>query len=166
MAAELFKTGSVAPEEIDRVGCVVGPGSFMGVRVGVSFAKGFALAYGLASYPVTSFDAIACSTLSPVDAVVIDARREQVYVQLMDGSSTPQLMSQEEARRALSHLPCSRLAGSGVPVLFGEDGILNRPTMAGLARAAGKAIAGPLAPLYLRPPDARPSSRGQSSHAP
>lgn len=164
MAAELFSKETVQPDRIERIGCVIGPGSFMGVRVGLSFAKGFALAYGLPTYPVTSFDAIACSAPSPVEAVIIDARRDQVYVQVMDGASPPQLLSQEDARAALSHLPCSSLAGTGVPVLFGEDGVAERATAPGLARATQRASTAPLSPLYLRPPDARRSFAPHSSH--
>lgn len=70
---------------LDGLVCGVGPGSFAGVRIGVSFAKGVALAHELPVLGVSSLQLLAEAALSapgcdPV-LVSIDARMGEVYFQ-------------------------------------------------------------------------------------
>ena len=46
----------VAPDELDGIAAVVGPGSFTGIRIGVSFANAFAFALSLPRFTLSSFD--------------------------------------------------------------------------------------------------------------
>jgi tRNA threonylcarbamoyladenosine biosynthesis protein TsaB len=55
LAEGLFKDAALGPEDLEAVACMRGPGSFTGLRVGFSAAKGMALALGI---PL-----IACPTL-------------------------------------------------------------------------------------------------------
>jgi tRNA threonylcarbamoyladenosine biosynthesis protein TsaB len=58
-----------------------GPGSFTGIRIGISMIKGLALAMGKPCAGVSSLDGIAfrfCHTAWPV-CVMMDARRGEVY---------------------------------------------------------------------------------------
>lgn len=47
------------PDEIEALALSVGPGSFTGIRIGISFAIGFSLATGVPIVPVSTLDAIA-----------------------------------------------------------------------------------------------------------
>ena len=56
---EALKKADLRLEECDFFAAVVGAGSFTGIRIGISVAKGFCLAYGKPALPVTSFDVAA-----------------------------------------------------------------------------------------------------------
>ena len=55
----LLAMAGVAPAELDAIATVVGPGSFTGLRVGISTAQGLALGAALPCLGVTAFDALA-----------------------------------------------------------------------------------------------------------
>ena len=67
--------------ELDGIAVAVGPGSFTGLRIGVSTAKGLGLALGLPIAPVPTLDALASGL--PFAAIpvvpVLDARKGEVY---------------------------------------------------------------------------------------
>ena len=67
--------------EIDLLVCGLGPGSFTGLRIGLSAAKGLVLGLKKKMAGVSSLDAIAEGVSMPSGklAVVLDARREQLY---------------------------------------------------------------------------------------
>ncbi len=67
---------------LDGLGVVVGPGSFSGIRVGMSFVKGLALALKKPVAGISSLEILARQVLEDGEcgAAVIDARRGQVYV--------------------------------------------------------------------------------------
>lgn len=70
------------PKNLDGLGVAVGPGSFSGIRVGMSFVKGLSLALGTPVAGVSSLEILARQILAEGEsgAAVIDARRGQVYV--------------------------------------------------------------------------------------
>jgi tRNA threonylcarbamoyladenosine biosynthesis protein TsaB len=57
LVAEACEDAAVNLHDFDRFGVVTGPGSFTGVRVGVSFARGLALATGKSCLGITSLEA-------------------------------------------------------------------------------------------------------------
>lgn len=74
------------PSQIEQVHVSVGPGSFTGTRIGVTFAKSLALASGAQVVAVPSFEALAANALSlpepPANLVVLmDARQGQVFAE-------------------------------------------------------------------------------------
>jgi tRNA threonylcarbamoyladenosine biosynthesis protein TsaB len=56
---ELMRAAGVGFADLDRIAVIVGPGSFTGVRVGVAFARGLALALDKPAVGVSSLEAIA-----------------------------------------------------------------------------------------------------------
>ncbi len=72
---------ALKPTELDLIACTLGPGSFTGLRIGISTAKGLSLGLGLPWVGVPSLDCMAWghdSMPGPV-APIMDARRGRVY---------------------------------------------------------------------------------------
>ncbi len=74
----------ITPQDLDIIGVSSGPGTFTGLRVGISTAKGLAFAGGAVLKGVSSLDVLArqvagrCSYICPV----LDAKKKQVYTAL------------------------------------------------------------------------------------
>ncbi|MBO4563338.1 MAG: tRNA (adenosine(37)-N6)-threonylcarbamoyltransferase complex dimerization subunit type 1 TsaB [Clostridia bacterium] len=78
-----LKDAAAAPSELDLIAVDIGPGSFTGVRIGVSCANAMAFALGIKVVPVCSLAAI--RNLVPEDSVVcslIDCRNGNCYAAL------------------------------------------------------------------------------------
>ena len=74
--------------DLAGIGVAIGPGSFTGLRIGLSYAKGLVAASGMALVGVPSLDAIALCTpataLGPGVQVcaILDARKGEIYTAL------------------------------------------------------------------------------------
>jgi len=80
----LFKTASIKPVELDSIAVSEGPGSFTGLRIGFSAAKGIAYGANLPILPVPTYEAFALqlsSVLKENDEFIISNRvnKEEVY---------------------------------------------------------------------------------------
>ncbi|WP_337188481.1 tRNA (adenosine(37)-N6)-threonylcarbamoyltransferase complex dimerization subunit type 1 TsaB [Phenylobacterium sp.] len=151
--------------DLDLVGATVGPGSFTGLRVGVAFAKGLASALGRPAAGVGALEALAAEAEGMV-AAAIDARRDQLYLQVFDGGEAlmaPDVLPVGTAVARLAELAQGRsltLVGSGAPLLASAAPGAAVLTSAGcdarlVARLAARRSPAPLRPLYLRAPDAK-----------
>lgn len=161
---ELVREAGIALSEVDRIGVTRGPGSFTGLRVGLSFAKGLGFALGRPVAALGTLEALAAGPAG-VTAAVIDARRSQVYVQAFrDGEALtpPEALSVEDAIELLRPLRPVRLVGSGSDLLshaFPDAqsipaASVDPVALASLTAAAPEPLA-PVEPLYLRAPDAK-----------
>ncbi|MDD3048757.1 MAG: tRNA (adenosine(37)-N6)-threonylcarbamoyltransferase complex dimerization subunit type 1 TsaB [Bacilli bacterium] len=81
----IFNEAKIEPIDINKLFVINGPGSFTGVRIGVTIIKTFAWSLNKPVIPISSLKAYAIS-LSDYDyyVSVIDARRESVYVGIYD----------------------------------------------------------------------------------
>ncbi|MDQ2949999.1 MAG: tRNA (adenosine(37)-N6)-threonylcarbamoyltransferase complex dimerization subunit type 1 TsaB, partial [Acidobacteriota bacterium] len=73
-------------EQIDCFAGASGPGSFTGVRVGLAAIKGLAEAMGRPAVGVSNLRALAYYGTAPFRAVMLDARRGEVYAALYDSN--------------------------------------------------------------------------------
>lgn len=143
----------------------VGPGSFTGLRVGIAFAKGLALALDKPTAGIGTLEALAAEADGLVFAA-IDARRGQLYLQgFEDGRAlmAPDALAAETAAARIAELSNGRaftLVGSGAPLLADFAPAARVVEAEGcdavkVARLAAGRAPGPLKPLYLRAPDAK-----------
>ena len=80
--AKLFQEASLEPEDIDKIIVVSGPGSFTGIRIGMTFAKIFAWSLKKDITTITSLDAMALVDTDKLVVPIIDARRGFVYASI------------------------------------------------------------------------------------
>ena len=83
---EMFDKNNVKIDDIEKIIVVNGPGSFTGIRIGLSIAKVFAWAKKIPIIPISSLEAMAFSDTTDANYIVpmIDARREFVYSSIYD----------------------------------------------------------------------------------
>lgn len=170
MAREAMTAAGLAFSDLDRIGVTIGPGSFTGLRIGLAFAKGLALALDRPCIGVGSLEALAESADEMGAMVaVIDAGRGNVYLQQFDdgrAASGPDVMALEiaAARMLKAHnLGEVTLVGPTASLLTSISGVARRivlvsPDPATVAALAARAPITPPRPLYLRPPDAKPKA--------
>lgn len=75
---EAFKKSSITPKEIDKIFVVNGPGSFTGIRVGLTVAKVMGYSFNIPVIPVSSLEFM-CSGFDFNVMGLIDARRGYVF---------------------------------------------------------------------------------------
>ncbi len=175
LIARVMDQAKIEFPELDRIVVTVGPGSFTGLRVGISAARAIALASSKPAVGVTTLAAFAAPHIAGDDstavAAVIDARHDHVYLQVFGrGGRTlvpPRIVSLAEAVRAASSAP-TRIVGSAANLLAAawpageaKPKLIEEhpaPDIAWVARlgVAAMEAQGPPKPLYLRLPDAQP----------
>lgn len=76
-----LSNAGILPNQLDYIACVVGPGSFTGVRIGVSVAKGMAHGISYKCIPLNALEALAenCKTENTLICPAYDARSNQLY---------------------------------------------------------------------------------------
>ena len=86
---EVFEKAGLSFADLDAVAVSQGPGSYTGLRIGVSTAKGIAYALEIPLIGINTLQAMAASqSVAPGDYVVavLDARRKEVYTQTFGDS--------------------------------------------------------------------------------
>ena len=86
MIENTMALAGVSIGDVDLIAVSAGPGSFTGLRIGVSIAKGLAWAGDIRCAGVSTLEAMACgiSFLDSSVCSVMDARRKQVYNAMFD----------------------------------------------------------------------------------
>jgi tRNA threonylcarbamoyladenosine biosynthesis protein TsaB len=86
LCAAALRAVSIAPADLAGIACGGGPGSFTGLRVGLSTVKGLALPTGVPLYVVSSLQALALDVIAARDGTAVtavpclDAGKGEVYV--------------------------------------------------------------------------------------
>lgn len=90
----LMETG-LDLKAIDVFACTIGPGSFTGIRIGVSTVKGLALALDRPVVGLSALEVLAMNAMGAQRNIcpMIDARREQVYAGLYADNGSDSLTS-------------------------------------------------------------------------
>jgi tRNA threonylcarbamoyladenosine biosynthesis protein TsaB len=180
LIARVIKRADMAPYDVDRVVVTTGPGSFTGLRVGISAARGIALAANKPAVGISTLLAYAAPHLAEAETVpvvvAIDARHQHVYLQVFAPGGrtliTARLAPLSEAIRAAAEAPARIIgsaaqtvahgvpAGGAVPLVVDTRGA---PDIAWVARmgAAVPYDQSPPKPQYLRAPDAQPQNAAQ-----
>jgi tRNA threonylcarbamoyladenosine biosynthesis protein TsaB len=176
LIARVMKEAGIAFTSLDRLAVTTGPGSFTGLRVGLSAARGIALAANKPAVGVTTLAAYAAPIISesgehPVISA-IDARHDQVYYQAVSGNGSPLIGPRigpvEEALGA-SRFGAPHLVGNAArmladrwppdtppPVKVDTQAAPDIAWVAWLGAAVSPNTA-PARPFYLRAPDAKPA---------
>ena len=181
----MLKNTGLTVQDCDAVAVAAGPGSFTGIRIGVSAAKGLAFAADKPCAAVSTLEAMA-RNVAHVEGLIIcamDARRNQVYNALFrsDGTGAPLRLTEDRAI-SLPDLAEEVAAMEGPRIVLGDGASLCLKALedqniscrlappqlimqnaVSVALCAGEAalrggLIDPqsLAPVYLRPPQALP----------
>ncbi len=80
MCDSAFKSAEITPSDVDLFAVTSGPGSYTGLRIGVSLIKGLALAQNTPCAGVSTLETLAEAYMSDaLIATVLDARRDNVF---------------------------------------------------------------------------------------
>jgi tRNA threonylcarbamoyladenosine biosynthesis protein TsaB len=176
LIARVMKKAALAFKQLDRIAVTVGPGSFTGLRVGISAARAIALASGKPAVGVSTLAAYAAPCIAQDDTVpvvaAIDARHDHVYLQVFGSGgrtlTAPCIVGVRDAAQAASEN--ARLVGSAAQLVAAAWPAGKKPPatieprpapdVAWAARlgAAATENNAPPRPLYLRAPDAQPQA--------
>lgn len=82
---EMFQKNNLSPKDVDKIIVVNGPGSFTGVRIGITISKVYAWSSNIPITTITSLEAMALSSNNnKVHVPIINARRGYVYTAIYD----------------------------------------------------------------------------------
>ena len=183
MVEAMLKNAGVAARDCDAVAVAAGPGSFTGIRIGVSAAKGLAFGLEKPCAAVSTLEAMA-QNVAHMEALAVcamDARRGQIYNALFtarDGRLTRRTPDRAIALPDLAEelrgesLPlvivgdgaalCERaLREAGIPCRLAPAHLVMQSAVSvalcgeEMARAGKLVSAQELLPVYLRPPQAQ-----------
>jgi tRNA threonylcarbamoyl adenosine modification protein YeaZ len=168
------REAGIALADLDGIAATIGPGSFTGIRTALAAARALGLALKIPVWGVTTTETLAAAARqnlpgSHAVTAVIDARRDEVYIQSFAAGTgaplhEPRLLNLADAPAILPGGP-TMLVGSGGVLLMAaaqrDDLQLSRaaadpdPVLAARLAAGRPRPAAPPAPLYIRPPDAK-----------
>lgn len=83
---EVLNRNNISPEDVDQIICARGPGSFTGLRIGVTISKIFAYFLNVKLCSVSTLDVMAISTKGEIIVPLIEARRGFVYGAIYDNN--------------------------------------------------------------------------------
>jgi tRNA threonylcarbamoyl adenosine modification protein YeaZ len=102
MTQNVLAKAGISMDCIDSISTTIGPGTFMGVRIALSFAKGLSVANKIPIIGVSTLDAIAGNMFISIKnntlyfketdrniVSLMDARKNQVYIKCFDKKFTP-----------------------------------------------------------------------------
>ena len=182
MVESMLKCAGVKVSDLDAAAVTVGPGSFTGLRIGVSTVKGMCYGAGKKCVGISSLEAIAYNFTGTDGTIVccMDARCGQVYGALFEVGGGRVTRLTEDAALPAEEMACLCrkqkkqifLVGDGAQMCYNKTEFkaftpflleepLRQQHASGVAKAAAAAFArgqavtaAELLPLYLRLPQA------------
>jgi len=123
MAEDMLKNAELSIKDVDMIAVAHGPGSFTGIRIGVSTVKGLAWAADKPCVGVSTLEAMAWHGLSAGGYIcpVMDARRSQVYNAIFKIEDGRPVRVTEDRPIALSEL-ADEVRALNAPVFLVGDG--------------------------------------------
>lgn len=116
---EALEQAGMTADECEFFAAVVGAGSFTGIRIGISAAKGFCLAYGKPALPVTSFELSAYNAIGREEKTlcIVNALHDAYYVCGFDQNGgqiyAPAYLTEAEVLSLVAEGYCLRALGEG-----------------------------------------------------
>ncbi len=161
LAAEALDQAGIRPRQLTHLGVTLGPGSFTGLRVGLSFAKGLAVGLNLPLQGIGTLEALGHhpELLGKRRVAVIDGGRGQIYVQAFDGDT---IGEPHGVTAGGFDIDTDIVTGPGAHLLSGRIDVFEQgwPVPEALAALTVKGGHDDLTPLYMRAADAVASTRG------
>ncbi len=123
MAEDMLRNAGLSLGDVELLAVAQGPGSFTGIRIGVSMVKGLAWAGDKPCVGVSTLEAMAWHGLAAGGYVcpVMDARRAQVYNALFEIRGGRPVRLSDDRPKALSEL-ADEVRALGAPVFLVGDG--------------------------------------------
>ncbi len=173
LCQELLSEHHLTVTDIDRFGVATGPGSFTGLRVGLAFVRGLALASGKKAYGFDHFKVTAHAIKQPHPVLIIrESKRADLFCAWLnkdglnpDGSLSDYFL--DTAQSLLDTLPQDKpfaIAGNGAAQLTALDNTLTAKlidvsdaafiqSLAQCVETSNNTDTAPPQPLYLRDAD-------------
>lgn len=169
LTAEVLSEHKLQVSDIDRFGIATGPGSFTGLRVGLAFVRGLALASGKKAYGFDHFSIIAHALTGHKHPTLIirESKREDLFCAWMGSDGTLSDYFLSPAREIIETLPHDKafsITGNGAVhlvtlkpelknnlVIVADSDFMKSFTQ--LIEAATTAPSAPPQPMYLRDAD-------------
>jgi tRNA threonylcarbamoyladenosine biosynthesis protein TsaB len=176
MIDKVMKDAFLSYGSLDHIAVTKGPGSFTGIRVGLSAAQGLLMSTKASPLVFSNFELwnyrakMQMGSRLDASVVVINAYSGQVYIQIFECSSNmndPALINVEDLKGTVGHLSDKVVAFLGTGITNLEDPFFQRPNFFFLPRytsakflgqlacdtiGLGKIHSTDLAPLYMKPP--------------
>lgn len=94
---EMLKVKNISIDDINLIIAVNGPGSFTGIRIGLTIAKTLAFSKNIPIITISSLEAMAYSSDGDYDYIVpaIDARRDYLYASIYDTNNNNFIMNEK-----------------------------------------------------------------------
>ena len=192
MVEAAFAATGLTVQDMDRIAVVTGPGSFTGVRIGVSTAKGLAHGAGKPCVAVDALETMAAGVgeFNGIICPIQDARAGQVYgAAFSSGETRPERLMEDIPLKVEEYVAAIQskadrflFLGDGMPVqkaklqaLLGDAAVFAKPQQAFLRPAAVAYLGSQateemdyleLMPMYLRAPNAERNKRlTEAAHA-
>lgn len=125
MIENVLKVAACTVADLDAVAVNAGPGSFTGVRIGVSAVKGLAFTNNLPCVSVSTLESMAEGAAVIPDAIIcclMDARCQQVYGALFEKSMDGTLRRLTEDEALTIPQMAEKLSALGRPIVLIGDG--------------------------------------------